>query len=134
MVVIFVYMGMHSLLLVSVSLNYKKANLEGVAKRVIGNKGKYFVLVMLIFAQMSCFIGANLFICRSINFYLIIGEFLKHLFCLNMKTTLCYKKNEYLLFSFIFSLFIILIPNLKKFQHISTISGIIIMTLGNKFF
>lgn len=61
-VVFYVYLGMHNLLLVSVSLNYKKSNIEGVAKKILGNKGKYFILVLLVFAQMSVFIGANLFI------------------------------------------------------------------------
>jgi hypothetical protein len=58
-------MGMHKLLLVSVSLNYKKSNLEGVAKKILGNKGRYFILVLLVLAQMSVFIGANLFIGKS---------------------------------------------------------------------
>lgn len=57
---------MHTLIKVSISLNYKKGNLEGISKRVIGEKGKYLVLFMLIIAQMSCFIGANLFICKQI--------------------------------------------------------------------
>jgi hypothetical protein len=54
---------MHKLLLVASSLNYKKANLEGLAKKILGIKGKYFVLIILVFSQMSCFIGSVLFIC-----------------------------------------------------------------------
>jgi amino acid permease len=68
-VVVFVYIGMHVLLQVANSLNYKKANLEGVAKRILGYKGKLFVLVMLVFSQMSCFIGAILFICKFGKFF-----------------------------------------------------------------
>lgn len=64
-VVFYVYLGMHNLLMVSVDLNYKKSNLEGVAKKVLGNKGRYFILVLLVLAQMSVFIGANLFIGRG---------------------------------------------------------------------
>ena len=61
---------------------------------------------------------------------LIKGEFLKHLFCNSISTALCYEKNDYLLFSFMFTLLITMVPNLKKFQYISTVAAISIISLG----
>lgn len=71
-----VFLGMQRLIEVATDLNYSKANLEGITKRVIGKKSKVLVLVLLISSQMGCFVGANLFICESFS----VGKLRNELF------------------------------------------------------
>ena len=98
-------------------MGYDKPNFEGLSQKIWGRAGKITVLIFLIIAQMSVFIGANLF----------IAEFLNDLFCRNEESKLCMKKNLYLLISISFCVLILLIPDLKKFQVVSTVSSIVIL-------
>ena len=63
---------------------------------------------------------------------LIKGEFLENLFCNSQYQQFCFsEKNNYMLISFVFCFFITLIPNLKKFQIVSTISAVFILLTSN---
>lgn len=108
---------MWCLIQVANHVGYVKPNFEGLAFKVWGRCGKYSLLFLLIISQISVFIGANIF----------IGEFLLDLFCSNNFDSLCFGKNSYLAISMVFCFFIILIPDLKKFQFISSISSVIIL-------
>lgn len=108
---------MWCILQISNHMNYDKPNLEGLAEKIWGKAGKIIVFIFLMIAQLSVFIGANLF----------ISEFLSDLFCVSDNAPFCYSKNVYMMISLFFCVFVLLIPDLKKFQMVSTISSIIIL-------
>jgi len=56
--------GMWCLLEVANHVGYVKPNFEGLVFKIWGKPGKYTILFFLVLAQISVFIGANIFICK----------------------------------------------------------------------
>lgn len=101
-------------LIIKLDNKYKPRDnrLEKLFGKIGGNGVENFVTFVVILVSVASFIANNVFLI----------EFLEHLFCDLKIADLCFTKNMYYLFIFLFCVLIAFFPDLERFSLVSIFS------------
>ena len=106
---------------VASSLDAKSITYEVLGLKVWGKIGRIGIAVLLWCAQISVFVGA----------FLLTTEIIHDLLCLEQGVGLCIPRGKVILIVSLLSMVIAIIPSLKTFAYISTVSmAVIFISMG----
>jgi proton-coupled amino acid transporter len=94
----------------------KSVTYEIIGLKIWGKTGRFVIAFLLWCAQISVFIGA----------FLMTTEIIHDLLCLDPEMAACMKRGKVILVVSVLSMIIAIIPSLKTFAYISTVSMFII--------